>query len=411
MSDYVTPAGLAIPTVESLLADLAADQKANVDPLINTEPDSPQGNINGVFASQLREAWEVLEIAYDGFNPDAAEGKGLENVSAITGTNRATATKSRFTGSRKVSINLDAAKTCPVGTVFSVAGSPSNRFVTTESVTSVLAGAYLIACENEQTGPIACNAGTLTVIATPVVGLNSVTNPFDAILGTNADTDPQLRIRRENELRATGAGTVDSLRSDLLAYTADDGSKPILQCTIFENSTDVADANGLPPHSLEALVFDGVGLDVANNQIAQLIWDSKPGGIQMVGISSGTATDTLGSPQIVKFTRPTIIVNKFTISIWIKASRYVGDTAFKSALVTEYNKIAKQGGVIRVLDLIAALIETTNGTGQLGVVDFVNFQIGLDGGAFNANLVNYQLGVREMGTTDTSKITLFTVAI
>lgn len=411
MSDYVTPAGLAIPTVESLLADLAADQKANVDPLINTEPDSPQGNINGVFASQLREAWEVLEIAYDGFNPDAAEGKGLENVSAITGTNRATATKSRFTGSRKVSINLDAAKTCPVGTVFSVAGSPSNRFVTTESVTSVLAGAYLIACENEQTGPIACNAGTLTVIATPVVGLNSVTNPFDAILGTNADTDPQLRIRRENELRATGAGTVDSLRSDLLAYTADDGSKPILQCTIFENSTDVADANGLPPHSLEALVFDGVGLDVANNQIAQLIWDSKPGGIQMVGISSGTATDTLSSPQIVKFTRPTIIVNKFTISIWIKASRYVGDTAFKSALVTEYNKIAKQGGVIRVLDLIAALIETTNGTGQLGVVDFVNFQIGLDGGAFNANLVNYQLGVREMGTTDTSKITLFTVAI
>lgn len=409
MTTYVTSAGLAIPSVETLLGEINADQKADVDPLLDTEPESPQGNINGIFASDLREAYEVLEVAYHAFDPDAAEGDALVNVCAITGTTPGAPTKSKFVGSRKVLIGLNAATTVPIGTIFAVAGDPSNRFVTTESVTSVLAGGYFVACEALTTGPIACNAFTLTVIVTPVVGLNTVGNPYDAIIGSNGDTDQQLRIRRERELRATGAGTVDAIGADLVAYTDDVGDKPIVDATIFENQTDIPDANGLPGHSLECLVYDGLAAAVPNDTIAQLIWNSRPGGIQLVGTAHGNAIDRKGVTRVVPFSRPTVIVNKFQMTLQIKASRYGGDTAVKNVIRDLFPLLVKPGGVIRCLDYVSALLETSDGVS--GVLDVTNFQIGLFGGGYGANLVNYQLGLREMGSVDTALIGITTVPV
>ena len=88
MADFVTAAGLEIKTIEQILGELSTRQKTEIDAALNTAADSPMGQLNGIFAAQLREAWEVLQVAYNGFNSDVTEGFLLEALSAITGTVR-----------------------------------------------------------------------------------------------------------------------------------------------------------------------------------------------------------------------------------------------------------------------------------------------------------------------------------
>jgi uncharacterized phage protein gp47/JayE len=396
---YVTAQGLDIPSVEDLLADIAAEQRSTMDPGLNTDPDGPVGQMNGIFAAHLRRAWEVLGIAWNGNNPDAAEGFLLEAVSAITGTTKAPATRSKFAGDRKLRLNLNAATTVPIGTTFHVAGDPNTSFHTTEEKTSVGAGDYLVSAECDITGPVPCNATTLTVIATPVAGLNSVINDFDAALGANQDNDAQLRERRERELRATGSATVDALRSDILAIALEDGSKPVIEAIILENTSNVVDGDGLPGHSLECLVFDGVTQDCPNDTIAQTIWDSKPGGIQLVGTSSGTAIDSKNVQRTILFSRPTNkeVVLQATLTLANPSqlpSQYLD--AVRAAVMAEFARRVRMGSVIRCNHYEAAILAIP------GIEDAV-VRLGFNPpGTLGVAGANLSLGTREIGYVQSS---------
>lgn len=403
---FLTAQGLQIKTVEQILAELSADQRGEngLHPLLNTDPDSPMGQLNGTFASQLREAWEVLGILFGSLDPGEAEGALLDQVSAITGTKRNPATRSRFVGTHRLTVGLDAAASCPTGTIFAVDGDPTVRFVATETVTATLAGPYRVAAECEATGPVHCNAGTLTVIATPVVGLQSVTNDYDAELGAAEDLDPALRVRRESELRATGAANPDALRSDLLALEVD-GLKPIQSCKVFANDGDVYDVHGLPPHSLECLIYDGLAAATPAETIAQVIWDGKPGGIRMIGNQSGIAVDDTGAHQVVPFSRPAIRDLDIKITLSADADYYAGDDAVKAALVAAFMSrfVSKPGQAVVCSAFVAAAVAVP------GVTDVQGVQITFHGLAFPVTGVNLILGDREVGNTQANWVTVVQV--
>ncbi len=400
---YVTLTGLQMPTLEALLSSCAEDQRLDIEPNIDTDPESPVGQMNGIFCSHLREAWEVLAIAYNGFNPDAAEDFTLDALCALTGTSKRPATPSRFYGAKQLTLDLDAATTVPAGTAFTVQGNPSIRFTLDADITSTVAGFYLVDATCTQLGPINCNANTLTVIATPVVGLIECKNLTDVRLGTDEDTNQQLRLRREAELRATGAGTLDSIRADVLEIELTDGSFPIINVTTFENQTMITDViTGLPPKSIEVLVFDGVTPACPDDTIAQVIWKSKPGGIEMVGTSSGTAIDGTGANQTVPFSRPTIQGVKFNIALSVNTETYVGDQACLTAVANYFILKVRQGGLIRARDYVKTLMLLP------GVLDVTTMQIAFLPDAFPANETNLQLGLREMGEADTSNMVLST---
>ncbi len=284
--------------------------------------------------------------------------------------------------------------------MFSVAGNPLIRFVTTEVCVSTTAGDYTCAAEAETAGPVVCNSGTLTFIATPVTGLTAVTNSGDAVIGTTADTDPQLRTRRETELRATGSGTYDSLKADLFAIQVGE-TKPVLDVQIFANELDTIDALGVPPHSFEALIYDGTGLDVPNDTLAQTIWDSKPAGIRPVGSSSGTAVDSIDTQRIIRFSRPTVLRMVMAITLSTD-SDYVGNAAAKAAVVAKFLATVRQGGVSRMMQLAGAC------TDLKGVLDVTNIQIGVFGSTVGAHLENYTFGTRQIGKLETADISITT---
>jgi uncharacterized phage protein gp47/JayE len=401
---YVTSAGLITPTLEELLAEVATDQRAKVDPLLDTSAESPIGQLNGIVMSKVREAFEIIQIGWDSRNPDNAEGQLLVAVSAITGTQKAPATPSRFTGAKRLVLDLDAGAEVAIGTTFAVDGDDNTRFTTTKIVKAEVAGVptagfYYAEAECTRTGPVACNAETLTVIVTPVIGLKSVINPTDAILGTNEDTDAELRERREKELRATGSGTVDAIGADVQDIEVD-GAKPVLETTVLENDTDAVDGNGLPPHSLEVLVWDGPAADTDNDIIAQTIWDSKGGGIQLVGNTSGEAVDRLGVTRVVPFSRPDLIPIKIRVTLVKAAKGYVGDDAAKAALVAKVASAQKPGALVAA-SVYACVIQDLQGVKRVSGVE-----LGRVSGAFQASYTDLLLSTREQATLDSADVTL-----
>jgi uncharacterized phage protein gp47/JayE len=338
--------GLQIPTVEEILAELTAEQRTTILATLNTSADSLMGEINGIFAAKIREAWEALQVAYHGFDPDAVEGFLLDKLCAITGTVRDSATF----GTVEMSVVLTIGTTLISGTHFaSVFDEPSNRWTPVADFTAPATGAHAVAFRAETVGNHPANALTITTIATPVFGWSDASNLLDADAGREADTDLQLSVRREEELRAAGSATVDAIRADLL------DREEILQCRVFENPTDFVDADGLPPHSFEALVHDeGV---LADDVIAQIVWDTKPAGIATHGAVLAEATDSLGNAHEVRFTRPT------EREVWIVATPFadsgvyaISDLPALNVAIQEEIVALNESELLAGRDVIAARI-------------------------------------------------------
>jgi uncharacterized phage protein gp47/JayE len=197
-------------------------------------------------------------------------------------------------------------------------------------------------------GPVVANAGTLTVISTPVTGLTAVLNTQDATLGSLVESDNAYRIRMGQELQVAGAGTVEAIRSQLLEVS---GVSVVL---VFENITDITDGSGRPPHSFEAVVNGG---DTAT--IAGTIWKTKPAGIATYGNTSYTITDSQGISHVIYFSRPT------AVPVYVIANLTVDDTYPSNGDSTVQNIIVQY---INSLNIGQELIVVPKLIAQIAVV-------------------------------------------
>lgn len=389
MADFVTSAGLQIKALQDIVDELAARQKADINAALNTSADSPIGLLNGIVASQLREAWEVLLVAYNGFNPDAAEGFLLEALSGLTGTSRRSATKSQALA---VDVDLDNGKVLLAGTHYaSVTGDAENRWTPVANFTSPSDGVHSVDFEAEFAGAVVANAATITDIAVALSGWNSVTNPTDAAVGREIDTDEELRTRRETTLRATGSATVDAIRADVLSHES------VLQCNVFENVTDSIDVNGLPAHAFECVVYDGTPTTLTDNEIAQLIWDTKPAGNEAFGTSSGVATDSVSGQHTIGFSRPVVREVYLELDIDVDSvAGYAGAAALKTALVAlnDSHNLVGRDVILKASECVAQLMA--------GIFDVTAIRAGFT--ASPVGTANLVISTRELARFDTSRI-------
>jgi hypothetical protein len=333
MPDFgVTDEGYVLPTQQQLLALMAADEKAGVGAKVDTSSDSVLGQINGVVTRQLMIGYEAQQVVYYSNDPDVVEGLLQTSLAKVTGTPRQGATKSRVT----LLCGLDAGTTLLAGiTIAAVTGSPDSQWTPVANFTAIATTVYLVDFESLTTGPNAAGPGTIEVMTTTVVGWNSVTNPLSAEPGTNVEDDGDLRVRREIELSSGGAGNVDAIRAELLKIGGTAG--PFVRSAwVLNNVTDDTDADGVPPHSTEAIIWDGEFEDVANDTIAQVLWDEGSAGIRMYGAVSGTAIDALGNPQTVHFSRVQQLLMYLAFGVTPRQG-YVTDAAFKAAVAAACN--------------------------------------------------------------------------
>lgn len=338
----VTPTGFSRPSVQEELAIIEADQRENISATLDLSTDSVVGQINGIVAERNGLIWEALQAIHDAGDPDRVEDDAATSMAKITGTNREGPSKS----SVFAVVSLALGTVLEAGVNFAhVVGKPDQRFTPVEDFTATGPSDpqdYVVEFESESDGAVQAPAGTLTVIATPVVGWLSINNANDASPGRLVDDDADLRVRREQGLQRPGSSTTEAVRADVLAV---DG---VTSCQVFENFTDATDSQGLPPKSMQAVLWDDAGAD--DDDIAQAIWDSKPGGIQMIGAESGTALDKNGDPHTMHFSRATAVLMYVACTVTPKDG-YVGDTAFKLTLAQTLDSVMGTGADVSTWDV------------------------------------------------------------
>jgi len=286
--------GFTAKTVNEIIADMRAYQAANIASGLNTSSTGVLSNINMSVALQLGQLWELAAEIYDAHDPATAEGVAADHTGSLTGVTRLPATYSTTTLTLTMSENV----TVPTGSVVSDPLRPTVRFVTTADVTSsTVVGTYnlTVAAKAETTGPLTAASGALTKIESPVSGWTAVTNPGPAIAGSDVETDEDYRARRAEVLAEDGGSTLAGIVADVRLLPG------VLTAAGRENTTELTDATGMPPHTFEVIVRGGDDSAIANS-----IWKNKPAGVDSYGTTSINVLDEAGNVQLVSFSRPTL---------------------------------------------------------------------------------------------------------
>lgn len=195
------------------------------------------------------------------------------------------------------------------------------------------------------TGPVVANASTLTVILTPVSGLNSVNSVVDAVLGRDTETDNEYRARRATTLQVAGAGTPEAIRSRVLEVA------DVTAAIVFENETDITDIDGRPPHSVEVVIQGG-----DDQTLWDLLWQIKPAGIKTLGTEVGTVTDSNGQVHTLRFSRPTDVPIYVDLTLTINVNfPATGVQAAKDAIVASGNALGIGKEVVTIPYLISSI--------------------------------------------------------
>lgn len=363
----LTPQGLVIKSLNVIRADLDAAMRAAFGQSLTLGDSSVLGIIDGIMAERYAELWALAQAVYNSQDPDSATGQALDALSKLTGTLRPQATFSSVTetlvGSptstvltgtviKTESTGLPFATTqdavivllaswvathayiagdrvtnagnsyqCTISGVSAGSGGPTsatNPVPADGSVTWFFLGASNGAVDvpmlAQTSGQVVAVAGDLSQIATPAAGLVAVVNLLDATQGQPLASDATLRTLRDAELSGDGAGTAAAIQAQLLQVEG------VTSVTVFHNDGDAIDANGLPPHSVEALVLGGADAD-----IAQVLYDQISAGIATVGASSFTITDSQGFPHVISFERPTPVLIYVALSLTFDPDQYPSD--------------------------------------------------------------------------------------
>lgn len=376
----ITSSGFEIKDLDTILTEIEAEEKNLLGQSLNVRPTSVPGVFNGVFSAKIAELWEVAEEVYAAWNPDTATGVALDLLCQLTGVIRLAATNSTVT------LSLSGTPGTVIAAGRRVKNASTNTYWTNALSGTIGAGSAVeVEFKAEDTGPLAGIAGTLTVIDTPVSGWSAVTNPLDAELGTDEETDADLRVRRAELLTSAGKGTADAIRADV--RNVDD----VDDVAVYENTTLVTDVDGLPGKAFEVLVSGG-----DEDEIAQAIWDSKPAGISAHGSASGTAYDALSAARVMFFTRPTD-KNVYVSITAVTGAGWGGATAaMAQALVDFGNEQFGIGNTVYGKTLYTPLFELS------GVVDVPGLTRDFYASPTASN--NLTIGTRERAKFDTSRV-------
>ncbi|EAB1855373.1 baseplate J/gp47 family protein [Salmonella enterica] len=308
LSATVTAEGISAPDYQTILDTLTSYFQQIYGSDAYLEPDSKDGQMVALVALAVHDANNTAIAVYNCFSPATGYGAALTSNVKINGIARKGATNSTvdllLTGTAGTTITNGTVKDTnnviwrlPASVVIGVDG--------TVTVTAI--------CSNS--GAVVALAGTITTINTPTRGWTSVTNPAAATVGAPAETDAELRIRQGQSVAIpsiTPFEGVDGAIANIAGVT---------RHKLYENDTGKTDGNGLPPHSISAIVDGG---DVT--EIARTIRGNKGQGVRTWGKTSVTVPDKYGNPHIISFSRPTDVpvYGKITLKVFAGYTSQIG---------------------------------------------------------------------------------------
>jgi uncharacterized phage protein gp47/JayE len=352
MPNSIDSTGLTRVRYQDLRAEKETEFKNTFGQDIKTDVQSGFGQLISVSTQAEDELVGLVQVLLTAFDPNTANDVLLSRLAVIMNKRRNEAQKSTVT----IDITTDSnGATIPVG--FVVENSSGIQFQTTTILVIAPSSTASMEFEAVDDGPIAASAGALTIIKTPVFGVASVTNPADAIVGRNQETDAELRAR----LLKTSSNANSTKPGIFTALSEVNG---VTYVDVIVNDTNVDFANGQKAHTVFPIVEGGADSDIAQALITKGVAGGidyvKQGDISGVTIASDTYTDPIsGQTYTAHWARPVnkqvyaaITVQKLSnypadgaariktaVNEWVAANAKVGDTFYSSFLYCPINDV------------------------------------------------------------------------
>jgi uncharacterized phage protein gp47/JayE len=293
----LTDSGYVVRRLDDIIASMDAGMRAIYGSDINTDPDSPDGQMIGIYSQALADLEELAGEMWRQMDPDYASGPNLDRIVAFAGLKRYQSNPSTLksvilSGTAKTPIPADSVVKDPGGETWH-----SMRAISLD-----LNGSGRVDFQSVDNGSFSVSSNVVLSIVSGVTGWKTATTSSASLLGTDEETDPQLRARFYDSRERTADDDRAALEGNLLALPGVDDAR------VYENWTDVLDANGVNPHAINAVVDGGDDQSIA----LQILYE-KPAGTGMQGNTTVYVIDEFSRSRAIYFDRPTQ-VNIFVVA-------------------------------------------------------------------------------------------------
>jgi uncharacterized phage protein gp47/JayE len=303
--------GFSVSEVTDIRSDLATEWinafKETGRPDLNTDPETPQGQIIDSETAAIHQKDSELAFLANQFNPKTSSGIWQDALGKI------------YFLTRKQAINSEAVCTLtgrlntvvPAGaqirssydqTLWTLAEDVTINTLVNDTYTAQ--GTFT--CQTA--GAVVAGAGTLNQIVTTVAGWDTVSNTNAALVGSEVETQAAFENRRYNSV----AKNSRSAEASVYARVAD--ISDVIATYVTGNRTNIAktvDGYTLSPHSIYVAVIGG-----EDEEIAQAIYNSLSAGCDYNGNTTVEVTDeNTGAIENVTFMRPSDYPIYFRVTV------------------------------------------------------------------------------------------------
>jgi len=319
----INPNGITSPSYNDILQSMIAQKQSIFGSDISLQPGDQDYQDLAIRALAIFDSNQATIAAYNSFMPTFAQGVSLSVLVKINGLQR-----------------LIAGPSIVVLTVAGVVGTQiingvaqdinGNLWNLPVLVIIPLSGSINVTASCQTFGAIGASANTINQIFNPQLGWQSVNNALGAVQGAPVETDAALRQRQTISVSLPALTPLQSI-SAAIAQVAG-----VTESIVYENPTDGVDTNGLPPHSISAVVAGGAATD-----IAAVIEKTKSLGTGTFGSTSVIVIDPVGLPITINYY--VLVQAPIFVSLTIKTlTGYVSSTAtaIQNAIVDFINSLS-----------------------------------------------------------------------
>lgn len=375
---YVDATGFHYPDYPTVLEQLKDEYRTIYGNDVYLEADSQDGQWIAVMALAIFDTMQVAAAVYNSFSPLTAQSDALSRNVKINGIRRRVATYSqvdlRIVGQVGTTINNGQAE--------DTLGQKWNLPV---SVTIPVGGEITVTAQAADIGDVSAAAGTITKIATPTLGWQTVENLLPAVEGEPVETDAELRSRQAVSTAIPSLSVLDGTVGAVASLAG------VTRFRGYENDSDVTDANGIPAHSI-AIVAEGGDQQAIGDAIAI----KKTPGTGTYGTTTVTTYDQYGLPNLINFFRPT----PATIGVEVTIQALTGYTTGFADLIAAAVAASIQALEIGDDVLITKLYVPANLPGQAAGATFDITQLRIKKNAEAFGTSNLTLAFNEVAECD-----------
>lgn len=348
---FIDATGINILTLAEILNNMingTADVPGVIQiygPDINVDSNSPDGEWLNIFALSNEDIEQLCVSIYDSFDPNQAVGVALD---ALCQLNSSSLTRKGGIFTQVVvdvvanaSFNLNGLDT---SSPYTASDQNGNLFYLISS-TTVSATTNALNFQSATIGFIQVLPNTITIPVTIIAGVVSVNNPSSPYqIGSNQETDAQLRIRRSQSTAIPSQGFNQSLYGGLLQIEG------LTQAVVYENTTTVSALTVVPAHSIWVICEGG-----SNDDIADTIYKYRNAGCGMYGTTTVSVMQSDGSSFNISFSLAVDQPLYLSLTVSSLSGGSIDTAALKTFLAANYIL-----GIYEVADItsITALINS-----------------------------------------------------